>query len=246
MSLNDYMTNLKQTVMNEDIDLTKILKDCPKGTVLWSDDYGKVEFLCIDTSFSHPIRTIRTDGNSSSYTKEGWCDVDFPASCLLWPSKDQRDWSKFTAPWLKKEHEHKFHEGDWVVYNNDICQVVKCEEGCYKLVTVSGIEKELVNEKNLSTTRLWTINDETKTLEKLVKPKFDPKTLKPFDKVLVRDSHNAVWFCKWFSHIMDLSKFYKYATTGCLYRYCIPFNDETEHLVGTTDEAPEFYKYWED
>ena len=29
-------------------------------------------------------------------------------------------------------------------------------------------------------------------------------------------------------------------------RKVIPYNDETKHLVGTTDEAPEFYKYWED
>ena len=55
--------------------------------------------------------------------------------------------------------EPKFHEGDWVVYNNDICQIVKREEGCNKLVTVFGIEKELVNERNLSTARLWTIAD---------------------------------------------------------------------------------------
>ena len=52
-----------------------------------------------------------------------------------------------------------FHEGDWVVYNNDVCQIVKREEGCNKLVTVFGIEKELVNERNLSTARLWTIQD---------------------------------------------------------------------------------------
>ena len=26
----------------------------------------------------------------------------------------------------------------------------------------------------------------------------------------------------------------------------IPYNDETKHLVGTTDEAPEYYRYWED
>ena len=25
----------------------------------------------------------------------------------------------------------------------------------------------------------------------------------------------------------------------------IPYNDETKHLVGTTDEAPEYYRYWE-
>ena len=75
--------------------------------------------------------------------------------------------------------------------------------------------------------------------------KFDTKTLKHFDKVLARDSHNATWLCKWFSHI-DLSKFYKYATTDGLYRYCIPYNDDTKHLVGTTEEAPEFYRYWEE
>ena len=55
--------------------------------------------------------------------------------------------------------EPMFHEGDWVVYNNDICQIVKREEGCNKLVTVFGIEKELVNERNLSTARLWTLAD---------------------------------------------------------------------------------------
>lgn len=53
----------------------------------------------------------------------------------------------------------KFHEGEWVVYNHDICQIVKREEGCNKLVTVFGIEKELVNERNLSTAHLWTIQD---------------------------------------------------------------------------------------
>ena len=60
---------------------------------------------------------------------------------------------------LEKLEKSSFHEGDWVVYNNDICQIVKREEGCNKLVTVFGIEKELVNERNLSTTRLWTIQD---------------------------------------------------------------------------------------
>lgn len=58
-----------------------------------------------------------------------------------------------------KKAEPEFHEGDWAVYNNEICQIVKREEGCNKLVTVFGIEKEPVNERNLSTARLWTIAD---------------------------------------------------------------------------------------
>lgn len=34
------------------------------------------------------------------------------------------------------------------------------------------------------------------------------------------------------------------ATTRGIFSYYIPYNDETKHLVGTTKEAPEFYKYW--
>ena len=33
---------------------------------------------------------------------------------------------------------------------------------------------------------------------------------------------------------------------GAYYKHCIPYNEETQHLVGTTDEAPDFYKFWED
>ena len=164
--------------MNENIDLTKILKDCPEGTELWSDNYGEVKFLCINTSLENPIRMERADGYSVSYTKEGWCRIEFPASCLLWPSRDCRDWSKFTAPWYKKE-------------------------------------------------------------------KFDPKTLQPFDKVLILDTYD-VWQIELFSHIRGTDTDLWYQCLDNYYSICIPYNDETKHLVGTTQEAPEYYRYWED
>lgn len=168
--------------MNENIDLIKILKDCPEGTEFWSDDYGKVQFKCIIKNYNYhidyPILVKRTDGHNLYYSKEGWHDIYFPASCLLWPSKDCRDWSKFTAPWYKKE-------------------------------------------------------------------KFDPKTLKPFDRVLVRDSYYDSWKCMLFSHIIENEKF-PYICVGHSFAYCIPYNDDTKHLVGTKDEAPEYYKYWKE
>lgn len=76
-------------------------------------------------------------------------------------------------------------------------------------------------------------------------PKFDPKTLKPFDKVLTREFHGDIWYCGIFSHIFQEKK-------NCMtidhivHEYCIPYNEETKHLVGTSDEAPKFYRYWED
>ena len=81
----------------------------------------------------------------------------------------------------------------------------------------------------------------------LKKERFDPKTLKPFEKVLVRDSDNESWCCDLFSHIKEENTCYKYVASGFFhYRCCIPYNDETKHLVGTKEEAPEFYRYWED
>ena len=77
------------------------------------------------------------------------------------------------------------------------------------------------------------------------KPKFDPKTLQPFDKVLVKDEYSEIWSCDLFSHL-DNEESYKYFTISTCWNYCIPYNDDTKHLVGKTDEAPEYYRYWED
>lgn len=76
------------------------------------------------------------------------------------------------------------------------------------------------------------------------KEKFNPKTLKPFDKVVVR-SETGDWKYGLFSHIIDSTPKYKYSCIGSEYVYCIPYNDETKHLVGTENEAPEYYRYWE-
>ena len=78
------------------------------------------------------------------------------------------------------------------------------------------------------------------------KTKFDPKTLKAFDRVLVRDSCNDTWCCGFFSHIAVFDDVYRYCTERTLYEKCIPYNEDTKHLVGTTNEAPEYYRYWED
>lgn len=81
-------------------------------------------------------------------------------------------------------------------------------------------------------------------LKKLVKPKFDPKTLKPFDKVICKNGLD-IWCCDFFSSYVE-SYVCKNVCISRAYLYCIPYNDETKHLIGTTDEAPEFYKYWEE
>ena len=64
-----------------------------------------------------------------------------------------------------------------------------------------------------------------------LKPKWTPK---PFDRVITRVSDNAVWTANIFSHI---DRHGKYVTIGCIsgYHHCIPYNEETAKLIGTTD-----------
>lgn len=169
---------------NENLNLVEILKDCPKGTKLYSPAYGDVELLNVsqDKGTLYPI-VIKIPSNSTdtftcgrSFDKDGRIFADYSGECLLFPSKEQRDWSKFNVK----------------------------------------------------------------------KPKFDPKTLKPFDKVFVRDINSEKWRIQLFSHIIKDCFPYEYHCIGSCYNFCIPYNDDTKHLVGTKDEAPEFYRYWED
>lgn len=55
---------------------------------------------------------------------------------------------------------------------------------------------------------------------------------KPFDQVLVRDADTQPWKCGIFSHC-DKNENLKYACVGSLYAQCIPYNENTAHLVGT-------------
>ena len=189
--------------MNENIDLTKILKDCPIGWKFYSSVYGDVEFLGVSHCCPVPLHgqddelylmddfmrkkyPIRIKSRFDEYdvSHEGKLRVG-AGECTFFPSRDQRDWSKFTAPWYKKG-------------------------------------------------------------------KFDPKTLKPFDKVLVK-RYAGVWVANLFSHYGKIihpdnhNTYLEFITiSNGTYRHCIPYNDDTKHLVGTTDEAPEYYRYWED
>ena len=173
--------------MNENIDLTKILENCPEGTKLYSTVHGEVQFDHIEIDSEYPIRVTVLSKQGLYYnilfTKYGILLNDYPkGECILFPSKEQRDWSKFTAPWYKKE-------------------------------------------------------------------RFDPKTLKPFDKVLAASMVDGRWVCDFFSHIgesiRDSGRLYVGTGFGA-YDRMIPYNDKTKHLIGTTDESPEYYRYWED
>lgn len=162
--------------MNKNLNLAEILKDCPKGTKLYSTIFGEVEYTGINKESKYPITFTINKDVCKSVTSKGKHFDQYKGECTLFPSKEQRDWSKF----------------------------------------------------------------------KPNKERFDPKTLKPFDKVLVRNSHSSLWQCNFFFNIRINESVYSYNSTAFYYEYCIPYNEETKHLIGTKKEAPEYYRYWED
>ena len=58
---------------------------------------------------------------------------------------------------------------------------------------------------------------------------------KPFDKVLGRNEKGDVWEAELFSHYREESK-YPFRCIGFSRKYCIPYNEDTAHLLGTTDD----------
>ena len=89
--------------------------------------------------------------------------------------------------------------------------------------------------------------DWTKVKYEKKKEKFDPKTLKTFDKILIYSCGR--WEGSFFNRLLIQStgKIGRVLTScGSSETYCVPYNDDTKHLLGTKDEAPDFYRYWED
>ena len=87
--------------MNENLDLTQILKNCPEGTKLFSTEAGYVKFSKISTDECFPIVVISKLGQHF-YTKDGYAYTkeyrDNFAELCLFPAHDQRDWGKFEIP----------------------------------------------------------------------------------------------------------------------------------------------------
>lgn len=81
------------------MNIAEILKYCPKGTKLYSLVDGEVTLESVCNTGQYNIEVVTDNGNTSYFTKDGKMFADRPnGECVLFPSKDQRDWSKFRLP----------------------------------------------------------------------------------------------------------------------------------------------------
>lgn len=174
--------------MNENLDLTKILKGCPKGTEFYHAGYGRVWLARIFSDTENIVYPIVLSFSKKSLhlnnvcvTAKGTLDYGHEGECLLFPSKDQRDWSKFVRFWDKPKVE-----------------------------------------------------------------RFDIKTMKPFDKALVRCHTNDKWAANFFVSCDSLNDVGGIECMNLYASQCIPYNDKTKHLLGTKEDCPEYYKWWDE
>ena len=101
--------------MNENINLCQILKDCPKGTKLWSPVWGDITFETID-AIDDLVYILTHKGVYITLDSDGKFDAD--GECIIFPSKDQRDWNKFKAP-IKRFNPEEFKPFDKVLLRID-------------------------------------------------------------------------------------------------------------------------------
>lgn len=235
------------------MNIAEILRHCPKGTKLYSLIHGEVFLENTESSklseLDYPIQVFTSSGGSEYFTNDGLFNICYPNSeCVLFPSKEQRDWSKFRLP-VKR--------GDIMMDINGECPFIATGElsntnspkyicginslGEFQLnlfkggwtpnfyIPASEKAKEELFDKMKKAGYKW--NADTLELEKAV-PEFESK-FKSFDKVLVKDMPNHNWSIDLFSHYDEKNKDYPYVCLTSRYRYCIPY-EGNEYLVGKT------------
>lgn len=232
------------------MNIAEILKDKPKGTKLYSTPWGKCTLEEIDTFLPLLPIIVRNchDGLQKRYTKKG---TYYPSldECLLFPSKDMRDWYKFV--WNKGAILVS-NDGETVVmffgWANDAYTEffgakfpVKKEEGkstfntcdfesCCQSYNIEPCINPTTREFSVKTVKITVGNSEPNEPNKPIEPKY---SFKPFDKVVVRSTQNRPWTVDLFSYYCgELNN--QYVCVGGMKRDCLPYNKETAKLIGTT------------
>ena len=221
--------------------LVSILKHCPEGTKLYSPIYGEVTLYSVNNRRIDVIATNCSDETTHiKFSRLGRLIPGYTnAECVLFPSKDQRDWSKFKIPTKK---------GDVIMFNGMYPCLVTGDYSKDLSMWCCGLleDGEFIGNNPASP---WNRDSYTFASEEVKNQLFtamdkagytwDGETLKkkesqfkPFEKVLVRDEESEKWRCAFYSHF-EPSSIFHHIITSSAYKMCIPF-EGNEHLVGTT------------
>jgi len=240
--------------------IAEILKDCPKGTKLYSPICGECELLEITNRYALAIRVkcvkskrifiFSADGRFMYNGNEG--------ECLLFPSKENRDWSTFN-------YTKRFKKGDFIHNRDFTCIYYGVNDNgaiqffafipwdwnrntATEMYDVRPTENPKIGIGYINNeTRLATEDEKTLLLtaieyngyvwdaEKLELRKKEPK-FKPFDKVLVRDFNDSKWIPALYGFKVEIPSSKHIVAGGGKWKQCIPY-EGNEYLLDTNENC---------
>lgn len=202
----------------ENLNLVEILKDCPKGMELDCTVFDNITFDYVNTEQNRIYCKI-DNRDTVWFTAKGCINLAPSAKCVIFP-KGKTTWEGFIPPL-------KFKVGQRIeIESGSIIEIGEITD-CYYISTTG-----------------WKFYIKDQDKFKLVPNKFDITTLKPFDKVLVRNTNSELWRISLFGCFSNEERYFMCMANSAFYQ-CIPYNEDTKHLVGTADDCDEYYKTWE-
>lgn len=230
-----------------------------KGDVLQNNDYNtQVIFDRFTSDTYEMIRCkywLKVDNGIERFTIEtnvltkDYFKVSEELSQCYINKIENRCGGKLNLETLEIEKKLEFKDGDIVVYGKSvaICRKIYKHTLSFYVTLNEMVGLLFADEVESSEEYRFATEEEKKqlfsALEKEgkrwdsdkkaivdLKPKVE---LKPFDKVLVRDFGSQAWQVSLFSY-KDSDSYY--CCNGCGWNQCIPYNEKTAHLLGTTGE----------
>lgn len=136
------------------MNIAEILRKCPKGTKLYSPVFGEVELMKVDYDEDYPITCITKNGVYDFFTSDGMLFCNYSdTECMLFPAKEQRDWSKFGVS--DQESKHQFKPFDKVLVRDGDSDIWDCnifnridEDGEYQCIDYEYWEQCIPYEGN--------------------------------------------------------------------------------------------------
>lgn len=208
----------------EELNLIELLKDSPKGTKLYSPILGECELD--EISKENELINVKAETGYYTFYKKGSYYRYF-GECLLFPSKNNRDWTTFKTEFKIMDHVKSKETGEVFLLIN------KENAGGF---WAKRIPCPVQDPKIYIPMHRFDNHEYEKIF------KFDPKLLEPFSMVLVRNENSVIWVASLFSHIDNKEQNPYVTIDGFFRKFCIPYNEETKSLIGTSDEEPDFYK----
>lgn len=173
--------------MENKINIAEILRNCPQGMELYSPLCGKCVFDRL-TPYMGTIICKKQNTQEITFTSEGYYMIPVfnDCECMLFPSKDQRDWSKFQRPFkdgdiISDSLGTCIFKGEGVIQGTvDYYCGISCDRfsiqqnGHYGYIADYRLATEEEKAKLFDTIKAngYRWNSKAKTLEKLIEPKF--------------------------------------------------------------------------